>query len=370
MSDEIVKADGLGQLAERVRLTKAGLAIEKEQRRLLNEFVRDCMVLDTDYGKIPGTDKPTLLKPGAEKLVDLFRCTPEFILEQAVTDFDKPLFYYRFKVRLYSEAAGRVLAEGVGSANSREARYRWRNGGRKCPSCGKETIILGKPEYGGGWVCFAKKGGCGSKFKPGDKTIEGQQVGRVENDDIADLDNTILKMAKKRALVDGAIAVARGSDLFTQDLEDFQEYRSSETPPEKEPHKTGAYGPPEGTPARDATAEAQFRAASKQVTGSSGEYEEETRVIIGRHKGKSIASLDAVSLQQAIDDVAAITSDPANKTKRNYAKAARAHAALLAARDVSVTPSHGGATAGEVVFNAEPTEAEMAEIRAREEAST
>jgi hypothetical protein len=34
-----------------------------------------------------------------------------------------------------------------------------------CPSCGVVgAIIKGKPEYGGGWLCFGKKGGCGAKF--------------------------------------------------------------------------------------------------------------------------------------------------------------------------------------------------------------
>jgi hypothetical protein len=361
MTDEMVKADGLGQLAERVRLTKAGLAIEKEQRRLLNEFVRDCMVLDTDYGKIPGTDKPTLLKPGAEKLVDLFRCTPEFILEQAVTDFDKPLFYYRFKVRLFSEAAGRVLAEGVGSANSREARYRWRNGGRKCPSCGKETIIPGKAEYGGGWLCFGKKGGCGTKFKKGDQSIEGQQVGRVENDDIADLDNTILKMAKKRALVDGAIALARCSDLFTQDLEDLHEYRPREPPPEKEPHSTGAYGPPEGMPANEETAEAQFSAATAQVTGST--VPADTHVSFGPAKGKAIRDLSDPELTRTIDL-------GTNKLKEQpRAKWARAMRLNLAAMEAEWARRQAGAP--DAASNAEePTPSEMAQIRALEEAST
>ena len=33
-----------------------------------------------------------------------------------------------------------------------------------CPNCGKDTIIKSKPEYGGGWLCYSKKGGCGAKF--------------------------------------------------------------------------------------------------------------------------------------------------------------------------------------------------------------
>jgi hypothetical protein len=34
-----------------------------------------------------------------------------------------------------------------------------------CPKCGKDAIIKGKEEYGGGYLCFKKKGGCGAKFK-------------------------------------------------------------------------------------------------------------------------------------------------------------------------------------------------------------
>ena len=34
-----------------------------------------------------------------------------------------------------------------------------------CPDCGKSTIIKGKPEFGGGWVCWKTKGGCGHTFK-------------------------------------------------------------------------------------------------------------------------------------------------------------------------------------------------------------
>lgn len=36
--------------------------------------------------------------------------------------------------------------------------------GRPCPSCGQKAIIRGKAEYGGGFVCWKKMGGCGAKF--------------------------------------------------------------------------------------------------------------------------------------------------------------------------------------------------------------
>jgi hypothetical protein len=114
-----------------------------------------------------------------------------------------------------------VLNEGVGSASSYESKYRYRNAGRVCPSCGKDTIIKGKQEYGGGWICFAKKGGCGAKWEDGAAEIESQEVGKIQNPDLADVANTVLKMAKKRAQVDCAIALARVSDMFTQDIEDM-----------------------------------------------------------------------------------------------------------------------------------------------------
>jgi len=64
-----------------------------------------------------------------------------------------------------------------------------------------------------------------------------QAAGRVENTDLADTYNTVLKMAKKRALVDATLTATAASDIFTQDLEDY-------TPPEvAEAIRTGAVSP-------------------------------------------------------------------------------------------------------------------------------
>lgn len=35
---------------------------------------------------------------------------------------------------------------------------------KTCPACGAQAVIAGKPEYGGGFVCWKNKGGCGAKF--------------------------------------------------------------------------------------------------------------------------------------------------------------------------------------------------------------
>jgi len=81
-------------------------------------------------GEIPGTNKPTLLKPGAEKLCNLFGLEPEF--KPIVEDLDwmgaehggEVFCYARYRCRLLRE--GRVVCVGEGSCNSWEAKYRYR----------------------------------------------------------------------------------------------------------------------------------------------------------------------------------------------------------------------------------------------------
>lgn len=296
---EIVRSEP-NHLGDRLQLTQAVLDAERRQRAMLAEFVRGHMVKEVDYGIIPGTPKPSLLKPGAEKLVDLLRCTPRFTLLKAVEDFDRGFFYYRFRVRLIQRESGAVLAEGFGSANSREARYRWRNASRRCPACGKDAIIQGKAEYGGGWVCFKKKNGCGEKFRADDPTIVNQALGRVENEDIADLDNTILKMAKKRALVDGAIALARCSDMFTQDVEDFSHGQSAPPPQEASPAPRDDEPPPpserDAPPPQETPQSGAQRRWEKrdEVSGLKDEP-----VNFGPHKGRLMSALSLEELGES-----------------------------------------------------------------------
>jgi hypothetical protein len=203
---------------------------KKEKRR----FFQEVMDEDLHYGKIPGTgSKPTLLKPGAEMLLSNMGLNKALVdASPPVIDYDgtgagngEPLIRFHKICRIYRQTGllehqRMLVAESEGSCSSRETKYRWRESKRKCPSCGGEFIIKGKQEYGGGWLCFKKQGGCGSKFNDGDAAIEAQQVGRIPNPDVADVENTILKMAEKRALV-GATLLATGcSDIFTQDVED------------------------------------------------------------------------------------------------------------------------------------------------------
>jgi len=203
------------------------LAAAVRRHNFMTEVARKLMVSGVDFGVIPGTTKPTLLKPGAERLCTLFGLSPELHEVTAIEDWDgqgeghgEPLFYYHYRVRLVKN--GILLGEGDGSCSSRESKFRYRAAERKCPKCDKPAIIRGREEYGGGWLCFGKKGGCGAKFRAGDPAIEAQPADRVANPDIADVVNTIQKMAHKRALVAAVLIATNASEFYAQDLEDLE----------------------------------------------------------------------------------------------------------------------------------------------------
>jgi len=225
--------------------TTIALALPNEDKfrndmQAINRFqqiVHSTMIPNLDYGIIPGTSKPTLLKPGAEKIAKLLGLSDQYEILDKAEDWDKPLFRYLIKCRLIHLASGSIISEGLGECNSMEGKYRWRDAKRKCPYCGAEAIIKGKVQYGGGWICYGKIGGCGEKWPDGDPEIENQEIGKVENEDIYSQVNTILKMAKKRALVDAALSAGRLSDIFTQDVEDIGHIETKEQAEEADPEQ-------------------------------------------------------------------------------------------------------------------------------------
>lgn len=193
-----------------------------EQSNKIQELMKMALREGQHYGVIPGTKKQSLLKPGAEKINFLFRIGTGD-LQETRTDLPDGHREVTIKTPMIHIPTGTLLAYGIGSCSTMESKYRYRTASRNCPRCGKETIIKGKDEYGGGWLCYVKKGGCGAKFRDGDTSIEGQAVGQIENKDIADVYNTVLKMAAKRSYVDGTIKASAASDFFTQDVEDMED---------------------------------------------------------------------------------------------------------------------------------------------------
>lgn len=253
-----------GDFASRLKALKKGRErVRQIQRELLEEGI------DKDYGKIPGTPKPTLLKPGAEKLCLFYGLVPSYVPTVNLGDGKtQPHFRVAILCRLHKgDTAGPVVAEGVGAANSWERKHRYRKGARVCPACNKAGILLTKK---GQWwhpKDARPDGGCNANFKKDDPAVTEQKVGDVENPDPFDLENGLTKVAKKRAFIDATLTATATSDLFAQDVEDSgPDPEHYEPEPERKPERkkaTAPEAPAAAVPSNGAADPALFRAALK-----------------------------------------------------------------------------------------------------------
>lgn len=244
---EIVGGQQQNPLAvSKVGMTAVGRALGMDELKANLDFIRDVMrnVMKEgqDYGKIPGTgEKPTLLQPGAQKLLMTFQLT-EYVKKEILSEYPGMHRVYEFTIAV--KALNGKEWDGVGTCSTFEKKYRYRQGGRKCPQCGKPTILSAK-KGPPGFFCWIKKGGCGAKFDIDDPRIGNQSEGQVENPDIADQWNTVRKIAFKRALVAAAINATNTSELWTQDLDDKgQDPADDEGPPVDPGPRRGSQTPP------------------------------------------------------------------------------------------------------------------------------
>lgn len=191
------------------------------------------------YGKIPGISKPSLFKPGAEVLCTTFRLAPSYVREQT---WDGPHLTVSSDCTLTHATSGVVLGSGGGMCSTRESKYAYRKADKVCLTCGmplrRSKQRDSKPPE---WYCWARQGGCGATFPIDEPSIVAQVEGRVDNPDIADTYNTVLKMADKRALVAAILVCTAASDLFTQDVEDNAQTAVSEATASN--HDAAAGGP-------------------------------------------------------------------------------------------------------------------------------
>lgn len=246
MSEELVAAERGGVPALRASgvMAVAMMSEADFERRLaalkvgqarMARIQREMMTEDEDFGVIPGTAKPTLLKPGAEKLCQAYGLTPTFTRQILEGDgVSRPHLRVVTDCRLHlGDADGPVVGSGAGAANSWERKHRYRNQQRACPSCGVIGSIkrskFAEGEQAADWYCYDKAGGCGAKFVATDRAIVGQDTtGQVDNPDPYDLENTLIKMSEKRAYIDATLRATATSGLFTQDLEDQEERKQQQ----------------------------------------------------------------------------------------------------------------------------------------------
>ncbi len=171
--------------------------VEIRQRvNLVQEVMQNIMKRDTHYGTIPGTPKPTLYKPGAEVLCVTFRIAQEYRIEDLSSDG-----HARYRVTCIGrhQTTGITLGEGVGECSSGEEKYKWR-----------------------GAACTAELDYTPENMRRKKFYRNGKSVDQIRTEP-ADLANTILKMACKRAMIAMTLNVTAASDIFTQDIEDIPE---------------------------------------------------------------------------------------------------------------------------------------------------
>lgn len=160
---------------------------------LVKEVMAGLMKKDIHYGTIPGTQKPTLFKPGAELLAATFRIAVSYVIEDLS---GREFARYRVTATGTHQITGITLGAGIGECSSLEEKFKWRKAYDQEFNATQEDRR--RLKYG--------------------KYIVKQVLAEH-----ADLANTVLKMACKRAQVAMTLSVTAASDIFAQDIEDLPE---------------------------------------------------------------------------------------------------------------------------------------------------
>lgn len=168
-----------------------------EYHENLRRVIKDSLIEGRDYGKVPGTDKPSLLKPGAEKICIAFGCSPKYELVSSEVDHDRE-FKWKKKKKIWNNAykGDRTFRTGVEEGVSLGI-YRYLYRSRIVRS---DDRVLGE----GDGIC---------------STLEGKFIDRPR-----ECENNVCKMAQKRAFIAATLNAFGLSDCFTQDMEDHHAY--------------------------------------------------------------------------------------------------------------------------------------------------
>lgn len=212
----------------------------RAQVNRIQEVMKAVMVRDTHYGVIPGTPKPTLYKAGSEVLLTTFRVAVDPQVDDLSTHDE---IRYRVTARGVHQTTGTVIGAGIGECSSNEEKYRWRNA-----VCQEEFDETPEDRKRVKW----QKGNQGPYKR--------QQIRTVP----ADVANTVLKMAKKRAQIDLTLTALAASDCFTQDIEDMPE-ELRETVSEDSSRPAPAQKPATRRPAAATSDQGGGMATEKQI---------------------------------------------------------------------------------------------------------
>jgi hypothetical protein len=198
----------------------------RQNLSIMHEALTTIMKKDTHYGVIPGCKKPSLYKSGAEVIMALFRLSSD----PEVTDLSKD-GEIRYLVKVHIKAKdGTFVGSGIGECSSGEEKYMWR-------------VALCDDEFESFAETMRR-----IKFKKNNFTQKIDQIKQVRVPP-SDLANTILKMAKKRGLIDGVLTATGASDIFSQDIEDLPEEYVEFAKEDAKPSPEGPVSPPDSSKA-------------------------------------------------------------------------------------------------------------------------
>jgi len=178
--------------------------VRDAQRRIVgfHALIQTLLVKDVDYGIIPGVAKGCLLKPGAEKIAMELGLAPNYSVNDRTLDLLTGFIRYEVLCSLIHD--GEIISQAIGSCSSFESKYRY------------------------AWVSESEAASAGVEVTTTRKDNYGRVRVRIQRPDMLDVDNTVLKMAQKRAFVSAVLAVAALSNLFTTDVEDMPAVVASE----------------------------------------------------------------------------------------------------------------------------------------------
>lgn len=184
----------------------------KAKMALVNQFFRDVMEKDIDYGIIPGTPKPSLYQPGADKFCSLYNLAKMIVGKDENKNMETGHYDVTVRVRLVHRGSNVVAGELEGSCSTMESKYRYRWVYENKIPRGIDKDTLHFEEY---------------KSKDGSGTFRKY---RIENEDLFSQWNTVLKMAIKRAYVGATLCATGLSGVFSQEEGDLDAWIEGDEP--------------------------------------------------------------------------------------------------------------------------------------------
>lgn len=173
---------------------------------------------DVDYGVIPGTgDKPGLFKPGAERLLTSFACygVPHVMEQEVDHDRENIIELKKWETKPKPEQAvcDQMKAAGTGRFRKDDKdRWIWQVAEvetGKSFGLYRYVVRVDIVHRSTGHTIASGIGSCSS--------MEAKYIRDPRNHE-----NTVLKMAKKRGLIDATLNAFGLSGRFTQDVEDLK----------------------------------------------------------------------------------------------------------------------------------------------------